>query len=853
MALFVFLAALVLVATADHDSGQPGHQSGFLSIDCGVGPVGDRRDTRTGIEYVSDGLYVDGGENHRIASNQSANDESLKTLRSFPSGVRSCYTLPTEEGTKYLVRMVFNYGNYDGKAHSPSFDIHLGNNYWDTFLNRDYWWSEAIFVAWASWVPVCVVNTGGGTPFVSTVELRPLNSSLYPDATVDEYISTHERTNLGADHNIRYPDDPYDRIWEWSTSSSLANISTEQTIQQDDLFQVPIPVLQTGLAPVNNGTAMSYIWDTYQSSLGVKMILHFADIQNRQVRLFDVHFNGMVHQNYSPPYLSAGYLYNTDWYRSTDGNYNITIQATNKSMLPPMMNAYEIYNRIPHDTPSTFSKDFDAMMAIKLEYGVKRNWMGDPCFPVKFAWNGVKCSNITKNTTRITSLDLSNSNLNGSISDNFTLLTELQFLDLSGNNMNGPVPDPLCKRSTGPLNFRYESDKNMCNKTKSPSRSKNRTTIISISVVVFMVVVVGLVLSCLIWRRKRKPKVSTYDAPRPAKPHTAPVSITSKGDHLHNSENRQFTYKELEKLTNKFERSIGQGGFGLVYYGRLEDDTEVAVKMRSEHSSHGLDEFLAEVNSLTKVHHRNLVSLVGYCWEKDHLALVYEYMSEGSLTDQLRGKTGVGKTLGWTTRVQIVLESAQGLDYLHKGCSLPIIHRDVKTNNILLGQNLRAKIADFGLCKTYLSEMQTHISTNAAGSAGYMDPEYYHTGWLTESSDVYSFGVVLLEVATGEPPILPGHGHIVQRVKQKIATGNISMVADAKLRGAYDVNSMWKLVDTAMACTADASIRRPTMAVVMAQLKESLALEESREDNSIQGSFTSTTGGPVSTFGPSAR
>jgi hypothetical protein len=137
----------------------------------------------------------------------------------------------------------------------------------------------------------------------------------------------------------------------------LANISTEQTIQQDDLFQVPIPVLQTGLAPVNNGTAMSYIWDTYQSSLGVKMILHFADIQNRQVRLFDVHFNGMVHQNYSPPYLSAGYLYNTVCYIKQETEYEITIQATNKSMLPPMMNAYEIYNRIPHDTPSTFSKD----------------------------------------------------------------------------------------------------------------------------------------------------------------------------------------------------------------------------------------------------------------------------------------------------------------------------------------------------------------------------------------------------------------------------------------------------------------------------------------------------------------
>ena len=130
---------------------------------------------------------------------------------------------------------------------------------------------------------------------------------------------------------------------------------------------------------------------------------------------------------------------------------------------------------------------------------------------------------------------------------------------------------------------------------------------------------------------------------------------------------------------------------------------------------------------------------------------------------------------------------------------------------------------------------------------------YYHTGWLTESSDVYSFGVVLLEVATGEPPILPGHGHIVQRVKQKISSGNISMVADAQLGGAYDVNSMWKLVDTAMACTSDAASQRPTMAAVVAQLKESHALEESHQDSSVMGSFTSNPGGPVSQFGPSAR
>ncbi|KAM0895653.1 hypothetical protein ACQ4PT_023702 [Festuca glaucescens] len=430
-------------------------------------------------------------------------------------------------------------------------------------------------------------------------------------------------------------------------------------------------------------------------------------------------------------------------------------------------------------------------MAIKLEYGIKKNWMGDPCFPPKYTWNGVKCSNLTDNTTRIISLDLSNSNLNGSVSVNFTLLTELQFLDLSGNSMNGSIPHNLCKKNAEPLVFRELELQGALGSTKV------------------------------------------------------------HGDHVQNTENRRFTYKELDKFTNKFERFIGQGGFGLVYYGRLEDNSEVAVKMRSESATRGLEEFLAEVHSLTKVHHRNLVSLVGYCLENDHLALVYEYMSRGNLCDHLRGKYG-DETLDWAIRVRVVLEAAQGLDYLHKGCSLPIVHRDVKTSNILLGQNLRAKLADFGLSKTYLSETQTHISTNAAGSAGYFDPEYYHTGRLTESSDVYSFGIVLLEIATGEPPIRPGRGHIVQRVKQKMATGNISSVADVRFGGAYEVHSMWKVVDTAMACTADTSFQRPTMATVVAQLKESLALEEARENSSVKVS-PSDAAALVSTFGPSAR
>lgn len=858
--LWVLFGAFALGITAVHVTGQ---QEGFLSIDCGLDPkFSPRKDTYTGITYVSDGPYIDAGagENHRVAPEfdtfTARPEVDLHTLRSFPSGLRNCYTLPTKSGAKYLIRMVFFHGNYDGKT--VKFELHLGTNYWDTTLipnttDNTPRFHEAIFIAWASSVPVCLVNTGSGTPFVSTVELRPLGVSLYPDLAINESMSLDGgRINTGGVDFTRFPDDPYDRYWSSGTMSSWAKLSTKDTIKQHDDFVVPIPVLQTAVAPINNGTVLRVnTWVSQGTPSEFKFILHFADIQNAQLRQFDIYLNNEKwYTNYSPPYLAAGNVSSSEWYKTTDGQHSFTLAATNTSVLPPMINAYEGYKLIPHDIPRTFSKDFDAMMAIKLEYGLMKNWMGDPCFPAKYRWNGVKCND---NTTRIISLDLSNNNMSGLVSDNFTLLTELRFLDLSGNSLNGPIPYSLCKRNAGSLVFRYESGEDMCNKTITSTPSKNRTAIISISVVVPLVVVVVLVLSCLIWRGKKKPKFSVQNTPREQELESALRSTKNQGGHLQNTENRRFTYKDLEKFTNKFQRSIGKGGFGNVYYGRLEDNSEVAVKMRSESSSHGLDEFLAEVNSLTKVHHRNLVSLVGYCWEKEHLALVYEYMSQGNLCDHLRGKNGVHEPLNWATRVRVVLEAAQGLDYLHKGCSLPIIHRDVKTNNILIGQNLQAKIADFGLCKTYLSDMQTHISTNAAGTAGYMDPEYYHTGWLSESSDVYSFSVVLLEVATGEPPVLPGHGHIVQRVKQKIATGNVTTVADAHLRGEYDVNSMWKLVDTAMACTADAAVRRPTMAAVVAQLKESLALEEAREDSSVIGSIASTTDAPMSEFGPSAR
>uniref|UniRef100_A0A0E0II62 Protein kinase domain-containing protein n=1 Tax=Oryza nivara TaxID=4536 RepID=A0A0E0II62_ORYNI len=648
----------------------------------------------------------------------------------------------------------------------------------------------------------------------------------------NQSLAMLRRRNMAANNFIRYPDDPYDRYW-WPMNAdpAWANLSTTSTIKTGSTFAVPSSVLQTAVTPSGNSTVLNVI--SWQDTTAKEYVvyLHFADFQSSKLREFDAYPDAnQVVYNYTPHYLLSSSVY-TPLFRAIAGEYNITLAATANSALPPMLNAFEIYFLITYDGTTTFSKDFDAIMAIKLEYGVKKNWMGDPCFPPEFAWDGIKCRNTSGNIMRIISLDLSNSNLFGVISNNFTLLTALENLNLSGNQLNGPIPDSLCKNNAGQFVFRYVaktnpellvlynyysygSDGNMCNKTIVPA----------------------------------------YVSPQVPDIKTSTERKTNPFDPLQITESRQFTYEELKKFTNNFQQFIGRGGFGNVYYGCLENKTEVAVKMLSEFSENGLDQFLAEVQSLTKVHHKNLVSLVGYCWEKDHLALAYEYMARGNLCDHLRGKFGVGDTFNWVTRVRVVLDAAQGLEYLHKGCNLPIIHGDVKTNNVLLGENLKAKIADFGLSKTYISETQTHISTsNAAGTMGYIDPEYYHTGRLTESSDVYSFGVVLLEVTTGEPPILPGSGHIIQRVKQKVASGNISLVADARLKDSYDISSMWKVVDTAMLCISEVATQRPTMSTVVLQLKESLALEEARDGRDITTSSVSDAMDVLSKFGPSAR
>ncbi|KAM0843410.1 hypothetical protein ACQ4PT_057717 [Festuca glaucescens] len=281
---------------------------------------------------------------------------------------------------------------------------------------------------------------------------------------------------------------------------------------------------------------------------------------------------------------------------------------------------------------------------------------------------------------------------------------------------------------------------------------------------------------------------------------------------------RRFTYAELKRITNNFQSIIGRGGFGIVYHGTLENGIEVAAKVLMETSIDESKDFLPEVQTLSKVHHKNLVTLQGYCQNKKCLALVYEFLPRGNLQQILRG--GDIFSLHWKQRLHIALDAAQGLEYLHESCTPSIVHRDVKTANILLDKNLVGIISDFGLSRAF-SDAHTHISTVVAGTLGYLDPEYHATFQLTVKTDVYSFGIVLLEIITGRPPVFmdPETIHLPNWVRQKIAKGSIHDVVDKRLLDQYDVSSLESVIDLAMNCVENAATDRPRMTDVVSRLK----------------------------------
>ncbi|KAI9073141.1 hypothetical protein K1719_044892 [Acacia pycnantha] len=771
---------------------------GVISIDCGASI--DYVDEVTGIWYQTDESFIESGTNHRLAPNISFDhhaptiNRQLMTVRSFPEGERNCYTLrPKQEKQKqkYLMRAIIAYGNYDLRNQVPELDLYLGVNYWTTFRilpnpngPQTIFPFEIIMEKDSSTetIQVCLVNTGRGIPFINSLELRPLNNSLYhvplpllyliwvtlqlqeltwapgsspligpepeptqpPSPPVDPE-PLPPTLKPSASPSSLFKDDVYDRLW-WNNDNPNWDVlqTSVEAKAEESVYELPWEVLRTAQRPPNNSNLLTINMIFGDITNQYYLFLHFAEIKKLprgQKRIINVTFDD---ENSLSQQLTLEYLKPITLISNITKGF--TIKAATDSDAPPILNALEICKVVQQPNSPTAEQDIKAIKEIQHIYGVSKiSWQGDPCVPYQLAWDGLNCS--YKNNIRIISLPLP---------EFLATLPNLKFINVTGNNLTGSIPKALREKANLEISFVRRISEEEIPKTKESS----------------------------------------------------------------------FSYSEVLRITKNFETTIGEGGFGKVYLGTLEDDTKVAVKLLSPSSKQGYKEFKSEAQLLTVIHHRNLVALVGFCDENDVKALIYEYMDHGDLGGLLSDKNQ--NVIKWSDRLQVAVDAAKGLEYLHNGCMTPIIHRDLKPSNILLNKFMVAKIADFGLSRAFTNERDSHLSTQPAGTPGYIDPEFQRSGKLDKRSDIYSFGMILLQLITGHPPIrrqLENVYFIIDWIRPKIECGDIQGIVDQRLNGEFQVSSVWKAVETAMSCIEPQPIQRPDISYVLNELKECLAME----------------------------
>lgn len=285
-----------------------------------------------------------------------------------------------------------------------------------------------------------------------------------------------------------------------------------------------------------------------------------------------------------------------------------------------------------------------------------------------------------------------------------------------------------------------------------------------------------------------------------------------------------FTLRDLELATNRFspDNVIGEGGYGVVYRGRLINGSEVAVKKILNNLGQAEKEFRVEVEAIGHVRHKNLVRLLGYCVEGVHRLLVYEYVNNGNLEQWLHGAMSQQGTFTWDARMKVITGTAKALAYLHEAIEPKVVHRDIKSSNILIDNEFNAKVSDFGLAKL-LDSGESHITTRVMGTFGYVAPEYANTGLLNERSDIYSFGVLLLEAVTGRDPVdysRPSNEvNLVEWLKMMVGTRRAEEVVDSRLEVKPSMRALKRALLVALRCVDPESEKRPKMSQVVRMLE----------------------------------
>ncbi|XP_041998714.1 probable LRR receptor-like serine/threonine-protein kinase At1g67720 isoform X2 [Salvia splendens] len=876
---FLFVFSLYSLFLMDVSTAQ---MPGFVSVDCG----GSNNFTdEIGLEWSPDNYMLTGDIVNIVVANETR--KQYKTLRSFPADDNKyCYTFNVVSRTRYLIRATFLYGNFDNNNNVyPKFDISFGPTRWATIIISDantIELQELIFLATDPTISVCLSNATTGQPFISTLELRQFNGSIYFHQFESQfYLSMSARINFGAesDEPVRFPDDPFDRMWG-SDSVRKANylvdvapgtekISTKMPIDVSRDEWPPQKVMQTAVVGRNGSLTYRLNLDGFPAPGWA--FCYFAEIEDlgpSDARKFRFLLPGA-------PDLSKAVVNIQEnaqgQYRLYEpGYYNISLPfvlsfrfgRTSDSTMGPLLNALEVNRYLKK---SDGSADGPVLASIAMSY-ISFKWAnegGDPCIPAPWSW--VQCSSDPR--PMITSIKLSRKNLSGTIPVEFTKLGGLVELWLDNNSLSGPIPDfsgcpnlkiihlednrlngelPSSLEDLSKLRELYIQNNLLAGKIPSGFLNKDlslnytgnaglheekggshKKIIIIGTSVGAAVMLIATITYFLLPKGKNKP-------PRKGEsPHNLPPQklASSLGD-TNTEAAHYFTLAEIKDATNNFERRIGSGGFGVVYYGRLPDGKEIAVKRLTNDSFQGKREFTNEVSLLSRIHHRNLVQFIGCCQEEGKSILVYEFMHKGTLKEHLYGPLTLGGGINWIKRLEIAEDAAKGIDYLHTGCVPAIIHRDLKTSNILLDKNMRAKVSDFGLSKLAV-DGASHVSSIVRGTVGYLDPEYYISQQLTDKSDVYSFGVILLELISGQEAISNenfGHNcrNIVQWAKLHIESGDLQGIIDPALHE-YDIQSMWKIAEKALMCVQPHGSMRPWMSEVIKEIQDALAIERGAE------------------------
>ncbi|GLT74630.1 hypothetical protein SLA2020_464180 [Shorea laevis] len=876
--------------------------SEFISIDCGS--PGNYTDPSTGLRWVSDTGIMNHGKLVAV-ENPSGHSMQYQRRRDFPiDNKKYCYTLRTQERRRYLVRATFLYGGQGNEDAYPKFEIYLDATEWATVTifdaSRVYVY-EVIIRAPSSSIDVCICCATTGSPFISTLELRPLNLSMYATNFEDNFfLKVAARVNFGAPSKdvVRYPDDPYDRIWESDLDQrqnflvdkapGTERINTTKNVDIRTREYPPVKVMQT--AVVGTEGVLSYRLNLEGFPANARAYAYFAEIENlgpNETRKFK------LQQPYIPDYSNAvvNIAENANGsYRLYEPSYmNVTLNfvlsfsfvKTHDSTRGPLLNAIEI-SKYQLIAAKTDRKDVTVLTAI-CSMSAESAWAnegGDPCVPAHWEW--ITCSSTIP--PRITKIALSRQNVKGQVPSELNNMEELSELWLDGNFLSGPLPDMSNminlrivhlenNKLSGPLPsslgslpnlqelyiqnnsftgeippalltrkviFSYEGNPGL---HKGAQRKMHFKLILGASIGILAVLFVLFLGSLLLFRNlcrnmSRKRSDEKGDSLHAITKSPAAYSIV-RGGHLPDEGVAcHISLSELENATNNFRNEIGKGSFGSVYYGKMQDGKEVAVKIMADSSSQLTQQFLTEVALLSRIHHRNLVPLIGYCEDGNQRILVYEYMHNGTLRDHIYGSINQQR-LDWLARLQIAGDAAKGLEYLHTGCNPSIIHRDVKTSNILLDINMRAKVSDFGLSRQAEEDL-SHVSSVARGTVGYLDPEYYASQQLTEKSDVYSFGVVLLELISGRKPVsMEDFGaelNIVHWARSLIQKGDVISIVDPFLLGHVKIESIWRIAEVAIQCVERHGYSRPRMQEIILAIQDAIKIEKGTEDNKKPGS-----------------